>query len=114
MRSYPYLELTRKPLYLAVAARPDIAYVVGVICRFFENTGMGHWKAAKHLLHYLTGTLHMRSVYSLNPPHLFTTFSATPVTEAVQLSSMMSVVVRLLWTRSLRLLHLDNVDGGRR
>ena len=60
MKSCPYRELTRKLLYLAVATRPDVAGVVGVICRFLENTGMGYWKAAKRVLHYLTGTVHMR------------------------------------------------------
>jgi len=45
---------------------------------------MGRWKAAKRVLHYLTGTVHMGSVYSCNPPDLFTTFSATPITAAVQ------------------------------
>jgi len=46
--------------------------------------GKGHWKAAKRVLRYLSGTVHMKLVYSRNPPHVFTTFSATPITEAVQ------------------------------
>jgi hypothetical protein len=42
MKPYPYRELVGKPLYLAVATRPDIAYVVGVLCRFVENPGMDY------------------------------------------------------------------------
>jgi hypothetical protein len=39
MKAIPYRELIGKLLYLAIATRPDIAYVVGVLCRFVENPG---------------------------------------------------------------------------
>ena len=42
MRAVPYQELVGKLLYLAVATRPDIAYAVGVLCRFVENPGQDH------------------------------------------------------------------------
>ena len=50
MKAVPYRELVGKLLYLAVATRPDIAYVVGVLCRFVENPGEANWNAAKHVL----------------------------------------------------------------
>ena len=76
MKAYPYRELIRKLLYLAIATRPDIAYTVGVLCRFVENPGMEHWLAAKHVLRYLRGTINMKMVYSCqSSPDLFTTFS---------------------------------------
>ena len=76
MKAYPYRELIRKLLYLAIATRPDIAYTIGVLCRFVENPGMEHWRAAKHVLQYLKGTINMKLVYLLqSSPDLFTTFS---------------------------------------
>jgi len=42
MKAVPYGELVGKLLYLAVATRPDIAYVVGVLCRFIDNPGEAH------------------------------------------------------------------------
>ena len=76
MKAYPYRELIGKLLYLAIATRPDIAYTVGVLCRFVENPGMDHWLAAKRVLRYLRGTVNMKLVYSQQPsPDLFTTFS---------------------------------------
>jgi len=84
MKFYPYSELIRKVLYLAVATRPDIAYVVDLLSRFVESPGMNHWHEAKRVLRYCRGTIHMRFVYLRNPPRLLTTFSATSTTEAVQ------------------------------
>ena len=76
MSKYPYRELIGKLLYLAIATRPDIAYVIGVLCRFVENPGMDHWNAAKQVLRYLKGTVRMRLVYSRwTAPDLFTTYS---------------------------------------
>ena len=76
MKSVPYRELVGKLLYLAIATRPDIAYAVGVLCRFVENPGPDHWHAAKHILRYLQGTIHMRLSYSRShTSDLFTTYS---------------------------------------
>jgi len=76
MKAIPYRELIGKLLYLAIATRPDIAYVVGVLCRFVENPGLLHWHAAKQVLRYLKGTTGMRPVYSCSStPDLFTTYS---------------------------------------
>ena len=76
MKTYPYRELIGKLLYLAIATRPDIAYTIGVLCRFVENPGMDHWLATKRVLRYLKGTINMRMVYSRqSSPDLFTTFS---------------------------------------
>ena len=76
MRTIPYRELIGKLLYLAIATRPDISYVVGVLCRFVENPGLPHWYAAKRVLRYLRGTTHMKLIYSRSStPDLFTTYS---------------------------------------
>ena len=57
MRNIPYIQATGALLYLALCTRPDIAYLVGVLCRFNSNPGPAHWKAVKHLLRYVRGTL---------------------------------------------------------
>ena len=81
MRSVPYRELVGKLLYLAIATHPDIAYAVGVLCRFVENPGQDHWDAAKRVLRYLKGTIDMTMVYSRDPsPDLFTTYSDADLT----------------------------------
>jgi hypothetical protein len=43
-------------MYLAIVTRPDIAYAVGVLCRFMARPGPENWKAVKHLFRYLRGT----------------------------------------------------------
>ena len=77
MKSIPYSQLTGALMYLAVATRPDIAYSVGVLARFNSNSGMEHWKAAKHLCRYLQGIKDFKLTYAPDPTskELFTTYS---------------------------------------
>jgi hypothetical protein len=56
MRTVPYVSAVGALMYLAIALRPDIAFAVGVLCRFMANPGPEHWKAVKHLFCYLHGT----------------------------------------------------------
>ena len=60
MKRVLYRDLIGKLLYLEVATRPDIVYVVGVLWRFVP--GKDHWLAAKNVLRYLKGTAHMELV----------------------------------------------------
>ncbi|KAI5116724.1 hypothetical protein M0805_004183, partial [Coniferiporia weirii] len=64
MKAYPYAQLVRSLMYLAICTRPDIAYAVGVLGQFSSNPGMAHWRAAKHLLHYLKGTVDLKLEYA--------------------------------------------------
>ena len=76
MRSIPYREAVGSLMYLAIATRPDIAYAVGVLSRFSSNPGMAHWKAVKHLMRYLKGSMDLKLTYA--PDHSkdrFTTYS---------------------------------------
>ena len=77
MRDIPYINAVGALMFLAVSTRPDIAYAVGVLCRFMANPGMAHWRAVKHLFRYVKGTLDHALTYAPEPssPHLFTTFS---------------------------------------
>ena len=56
MLDVPYRALVGALLYLSTRTRPDIAYIVGQLCRFMNNPGQEHWTAAKRVLRYLKGT----------------------------------------------------------
>ncbi len=56
MRNIPYRSLVGALLYAATGTRPDIAAPVSILCRFNQNPGLAHWKAAKQVLRYLKGT----------------------------------------------------------
>ena len=64
-------------MWLAIATRPDILYAVGVLCRFNYNPGIAHWKAVKHLMRYVKGTIDIVPTIAPDPssPELFTTYS---------------------------------------
>ena len=63
-------------MYLAIGTRPDISYAVGVLSRFSSNPGMAHWKAVKHLMRYLKGTMDLKLTYAPDGSKTrFSTFS---------------------------------------
>lgn len=64
MHTIPYIQATGALLYLAMCTCPDIAYAVGVLCRYNACPGPGHWKVVKHLFRYIRGTLDYRIEYS--------------------------------------------------
>jgi hypothetical protein len=75
MKRFPYREIIGKLMYLMLGTRPDIAYALGLLCRFSSNPGLKHWGALKHLLRYLIGTKDYGLVFTPNAsPHRFTTF----------------------------------------
>ena len=51
-----YRQLVRIFLYLT-HSRPDLSYEVGVVSRFMKEPHELHWKAAKHILRYVQGTI---------------------------------------------------------
>ena len=63
MATVPYINAVGALMYLAISTRPDIAYAVGVLCRFSANPGPAHWKAVKHLFRYLKGTVDYQLTY---------------------------------------------------
>lgn len=50
----PYRQIVGSLMYLAVATRPDLSYVVSILSKRPSNA---HWIAAKPVLEYLKGTL---------------------------------------------------------
>lgn len=81
MRNVPYVQATGALLYLAMCICPDIAFAVGVLCRFNACPGPKHWRAIKHLMQYICGILDYRIEYSAEatnqPPSPFTAFTNT-------------------------------------
>jgi hypothetical protein len=77
MRTVPYVSAVGALMYLAIATRPDIAFAVGVLCHFMARPGPEHWKAVKHLLRYLRGTIDYWLTYAPNAsaPTLFYAYS---------------------------------------
>ena len=60
-------------LYLTVTTRPDVAYAVGVLCRFTSCPGIEHVEAVKQVIRYLLATKDDGITYSKflgSSPHL--------------------------------------------
>lgn len=64
MKQVPYRELVGCLTYLANTTRPDLAFAANVLSRFNTNPGRAHWRAAKHTLRYLIGTLNFGITYT--------------------------------------------------
>jgi hypothetical protein len=69
-------------LYAANQTRIDIAYTVGVLCRFLTNPKQIHLDAAKHLLRYLSGTKEYCLSFKPNAAVTVTTATDTANTTA--------------------------------
>lgn len=58
-----YQRLVGKLMYLSCGTRPDIAFVVGQLSRRNADPRVGHLKAAKRVVRYLKGTMHLGHIY---------------------------------------------------
>lgn len=76
MRNIPYQQAVGALQYLASTTHPDIAYTVSSLTHFNSNPGEQHWKAVKHLFHYLQGTKDLKLTYHPDAltPEPFMTF----------------------------------------
>lgn len=72
MSKTPYKELVGSLMFISTSTRPDISFAVGMLCRYMDNPGPGHWKAAKQVLKYLknTSTLGLHYTKSSKTPEL--------------------------------------------
>ncbi|CAA9998248.1 unnamed protein product, partial [Nesidiocoris tenuis] len=59
----PFRSLIGSLMYRAIATRPDIAHSVSFLSQFNQNHAEDHWKAAKRILRYLSGTKEVGLVY---------------------------------------------------
>jgi hypothetical protein len=77
MCTVPYVSAIGVLMYLAIVTCLDIAYAVGILCRFMARPRPEHWKAIKHLFCYLRSTCNFRLTYKPKPsaPHPFYAYS---------------------------------------
>ena len=61
-----YREIIGSLIYLMVATRPDLSFIVSKLSQFMSNPKMCHLKAAKRVLRYLKGTKHLGLRYYKN------------------------------------------------
>ena len=54
-----YRSLVGSLLFIGKQTRPDILHVVNQLSTFLDKPDESHWKAAKHILRYLKGTIHL-------------------------------------------------------
>jgi len=57
MRKVPYCEALGSLMWMQVATRPDLSYLVNLLAPFAHNPGKAYWNALKHVLGYIKGTL---------------------------------------------------------
>ena len=53
----PYRQVVGKLAYAMTGTRPDIAFAVSLVSRYLNKPRVSHWKAVKHVLSYIKGTL---------------------------------------------------------
>ena len=63
-----YQSAVGKLLYLSTRTRPDIAFAVYNVAKYTANPTEDHWKAVKHILRYLAGTVNYGLLYSKDSP----------------------------------------------
>ena len=63
MMKIPYHKALGSLMWLQVATRPDLAFAVGLLARFAHNPGKEHWRALKHVMGYVKGTISYGIMY---------------------------------------------------
>lgn len=72
-----YQRLVGKLMYLLCETRPDIAFVVGQLSRRNADPRVSYFKAAKRVVRYLKGTMHLGLTYG--SPLQFTEQTKAPI-----------------------------------
>ena len=58
-----YLSLIGELIYLSVTTHPDIVFIVSLLTQQNASPEPWHYTLAKHILHYLVGTIDFRLQY---------------------------------------------------
>ena len=61
-----YKSLVGSLLFIGKQTRSDILHIVKQLSRFLDKPNESHWKAAKHVLRYLKGTIDLRLTFLKN------------------------------------------------
>ena len=64
VKALPYLQLVGALLYLSTMTRPDIAYIMSVLCSFMQNPSLQCYEAAQSVLLYVGHTRSLTLHYS--------------------------------------------------
>ncbi|KIJ23037.1 hypothetical protein M422DRAFT_196412 [Sphaerobolus stellatus SS14] len=64
MEKVPFRKALGKLQWLANTTRPDLAQPVNRVSRFQSNPGPNHWKAVRHIMAYVRGSLDYGILYS--------------------------------------------------
>ncbi|WZY94152.1 hypothetical protein YC2023_066481 [Brassica napus] len=63
MKKVPYQSAVGNLMYSMICTRPDLAFAVGLVCRYMSKPVKDHWLAVKWLLRYLRGSVKIRLVF---------------------------------------------------
>lgn len=63
---FPYSNAIGSNMYSMIGTRRDLAYAIGVVCRFMSNPGQVHWTAVQWILKYLKRTQNKCLVFKTN------------------------------------------------
>ena len=86
-------------------SRLDISFVVNVVFHFMQYTRESHWKEAKHIVHYLKGTIHLVSNIVIVQTHWLVTLTLTRRAMVMienQLLVLFFASILYLWSSPLR------------
>ncbi|RZB91995.1 Retrovirus-related Pol polyprotein from transposon TNT 1-94, partial [Glycine soja] len=67
IRQTEYASIIGSLRYATDCTRPDIAYVVGLLCRFTSRPSMEHWHAIERVMRYLKRTINLGLHYKRFP-----------------------------------------------
>ncbi|GMI89691.1 hypothetical protein HRI_002638400 [Hibiscus trionum] len=57
MAKVPYASVVGCLMYAMVCTHPDLAHIVGQVCKYMSKLGRSHWEAVKWIVGYLKGTV---------------------------------------------------------
>lgn len=63
MRKIPYFSAVGSLMYAMVGSRPDLAYAVGLVCRYMSKPGREHWLAVKWIMRYVKGAMELNLTF---------------------------------------------------